>query len=185
MGNDEEGMRGHGTCARIPSGVEVQARYTVYAEIFIDFGCGNYAPQNEAVLVCIPGHAENLSVRMNAPPCAAATTRLCSHYVRPKKSHAKVCTELVLTVCLWKIGILHDQRIFWCFQYTGCVGYRNWVEDKGVKWWLYVSRLADKFLKQDAGNLNLYERLFLVVYCKLYIIGQISITMDYILIFLG
>ena len=44
----KEGTRVHGTCARMPSGVEVQARYTVYAEIFIDFGCGNYAPQNEA-----------------------------------------------------------------------------------------------------------------------------------------
>lgn len=65
--------RGTGNETYAPSGVEVQARYTVYAEIFIDLGCGNYGPQNEAVLVCIPGHAGNLSVRMNAP------SLLCGH----------------------------------------------------------------------------------------------------------
>lgn len=37
-------------------------RAGVRAEIFIDFGSGNYAPQNEAAPVCAPRHRGNLSV---------------------------------------------------------------------------------------------------------------------------
>lgn len=37
-------------------------RADVRAEIFIDFGSGNYAPQNEAIPMYAPCHRGNLSV---------------------------------------------------------------------------------------------------------------------------
>lgn len=134
--------RGTGNETYAPSGVEVQARYTVYAEIFIDLGCGNYGPQNEAVLVCIPGHAGNLSVRMNAP------SLLCGHRSTSfprvpglKKEPRKVCTLSSSSVCLWKTGEFSRTK-----EYCGasCIWQEVWWErerervrvvSRGGGWW--------------------------------------------------
>lgn len=112
-----EGGREMGNETYAPSGVEVQARYTVYAEIFIDLGCGNYGPQNEAVLVCIPGHAENLSVRMNAavPVLRPSFDLVPASTGSLKKEPRKVCTLSSSSVCLWKTGeFSNDERILRC-----------------------------------------------------------------------
>lgn len=111
------GGREMGNETYAPSGVEVRARYTVYAEIFIDLGCGNYGPQNEAVLVCIPGHAGNLSVRMNAavPALRPSFDLVPASTGSLKKEPRKVCTLSSSSVCLWKTGeFSNDERILRC-----------------------------------------------------------------------
>lgn len=138
----------------------------VRAEIFIDFGSGNYAPQNEAIPMYTPCHRGNLSVWTSERRERADKFRQEMH-ARCCRSSRKHTFQPACKNTIGRSGFFiqnvrnHSYSLSFICVFCNRIGVNSSFFESDIKILRYNRGIDWNFFRNDIARLRIYNRIFI------------------------